>query len=80
MERYLMKNSPIEVPDLECPAIAPLVANVDKDPENEIIIASSSDHDFIYAFNLDGSKVPGWPLAVMASWPPLRLAMLITMG
>jgi len=54
---------PIEVEDLNCPYIAPLVANVDKDPENEIIIADPINN-FIYAFNLDGSQVPGWPLAV----------------
>jgi hypothetical protein len=58
------ENYPIEVDNLECPGIAPLVANVDNDPENELIIASHSafHEDYIYAFNLDGSLVEGFPL------------------
>ncbi len=58
------ENFPIIVDGLECPDIAPLIANVDKDPENEIIVASSSKNDLIYAFNLDGTLVSGWPIAV----------------
>ncbi|MFA4864675.1 MAG: T9SS type A sorting domain-containing protein [Bacteroidales bacterium] len=60
---YFNGHFPIEVEGLECPYVAPLVANVDKDPESEIIIADPVNN-FIYAFNLDGSQVPGWPLAV----------------
>jgi hypothetical protein len=57
------KYFPVVVDNLTCQGIAPLVANVDSDPENEIIIASNSNLGKIYAVNLDGTLVPGWPLA-----------------
>ena len=49
----------------------PLIANIDDDPENEIIIAQRKDKDLtlndlnsIWAFNIDGSVVDGFPLKV----------------
>ena len=59
------QHFPILVEGLECQSMAPLVANVDSDYENEIIITSKQGGaGFIYAFNTDGTAVQGWPLNV----------------
>ncbi len=57
--------SPIDVSFLEAKFISPLIADVDEDPEVEIIVTSTHpDKGGIHCFDLDGSRVLGWPLRV----------------
>lgn len=61
----LNANFPIEVPDMECKLITPLLADVDTDNDIEIIISSNhSTERLIHAYNTDGSIVLGFPLQV----------------
>lgn len=57
-------NFPIYVPNLNCNNIAPLLADVDADSDIEIIVASRNTEAAIHAYDLDGSKLIGWPLKV----------------
>jgi len=42
---------------------SPAIANLDSDPELEIIQANGHpDNNKIFAWNIDGSDVPGWPV------------------
>ncbi|MFH1506353.1 MAG: hypothetical protein ABIE94_05205 [archaeon] len=54
----------------------PTLANLDEDPENEIIVGcnygeTGGDYYTIFAYNFDGSLVDGWPPEELAySWKP----------
>jgi len=65
----LNQNWPIEIIPSIGGLSTPAVGNLDTDPELEIVATSSTSYDGgnsvitkIYAFNLDGSSVPGWPI------------------
>jgi hypothetical protein len=45
------------------PAIHTLVGNLDTDPQLEIVVSGTGSGP-LYAWNHDGSPVPGWPVAV----------------
>lgn len=53
---------PIYVQGLQAKFISPLIADVDEDDEMEIIVASNDAQGAIFAYNIDRSKVLGWPL------------------
>jgi len=56
----VLKTS-IALPELLSGTLTPILADIDGDPDIEIVIASSSSKN-IYAFKHDGSKVLGFPL------------------
>lgn len=51
----------IEIPNLECQYLQPLIANIDDNNEDCEIIIPSND-GLVHAYKLNGDKVVGWPL------------------
>lgn len=62
---------PIYVQGLQAKFISPLIADVDEDDEMEIIVASNDAQGAIFAYNIDRSKVLGWPLRLSVFFYPL---------
>nr|MBC8525943.1 T9SS type A sorting domain-containing protein [Candidatus Cloacimonadota bacterium] len=50
----------IEIHGLNVLSIAPVLADIDCNPDIEIVMASQNGK--IYAYNFDGTRVAGWPL------------------
>jgi len=55
---------PIDLTGLQSKFTAPLLADIDEDDDIEIIVASNGPNGNIYCYNIDGSEVIGWPLAL----------------
>ena len=51
------ENWPVRLPGT--PAVTPSIGDIDNDGEMEIVVASTT---VLYAFNLDGQLVTGWPV------------------
>ncbi|MGD8396808.1 MAG: C25 family cysteine peptidase, partial [Candidatus Eiseniibacteriota bacterium] len=73
----------IRIPDAEFCYGAPAVANLDGDPELEIVVAvnlSSDDAGRIYAVESDGTIVPGWPVATGGPLQPSAISSSPAIG
>ncbi len=71
---FLNQNWPVEIIPSIGSLSTPAVGNLDNDPELEIATVSTTTYDMgtshitkIYAFNLDGSSVSGWPIEIQNS-------------
>ncbi|MFK7980602.1 MAG: FG-GAP repeat domain-containing protein, partial [Saprospiraceae bacterium] len=51
------ENWPVRLPGT--PAVTPSIGDIDNDGAMEIVVASTT---VLYAYNLDGQLVPGWPV------------------